>query len=193
MRTKPESSTAPLREAARGRARAGAAGPSGVQRGAEGGAGARQLLPVALDTYWQVHREIAEDLYPFGLTTPQYLVLVHLVASRREAGMRQLARAGRHDAATMTAVVDGLVRRGWVVRRRSAADRRRVVVRMTPKGRRVYQLATRRLILRWRRALRTFSGAEQLQLLSLLLRLLEALQDTAGQPTRANPRRVVSP
>ncbi|HLE23643.1 MAG TPA: MarR family transcriptional regulator [Anaerolineales bacterium] len=193
MRTKPESSTAPLREAARGRARAGAAGPSGVQRGAEGGAGARQLLPVALDTYWQVHREIAEDLYPFGVTTPQYLVLVRLVAGRREAGMRQLARAGRHDAATMTAVVDGLVRRGWVVRRRSAADRRRVVVRMTPKGRRVYQLATRRLILRWRRALRTFSGAEQLQLLSLLLRLLEALQDTAGQPTRANPRRVVSP
>ena len=187
MRTKPESSTAPLREAARGRARAGAAGPSGVQRGAEGGAGARQLLPVALDTYWQVHREIAEDLYPFGVTTPQYLVLVRLVAGRREAGMRQLARAGRHDAATMTAVVDGLVRR------RSAADRRRVVVRMTPKGRRVYQLATRRLILRWRRALRTFSGAEQLQLLSLLLRLLEALQDTAGQPTRANPRRVVSP
>src|SRR3990172_3648431 len=193
MRTNPEAATAPRREAARGRAGAGAAGPGGVQRGAEGGAGARQLLPVALDTYWQVHREIAEDLYPFGVTTPQYLVLVRLVAGRREAGMRQLARAGRHDAATMTAVVDGLVRPGWVVPRRSAADRRRVVVRMTPKGRRVYQLATRRLILRWRRALRTFSGAEQLQLLSLLLRLLEALQDTAGQPTRANPRRVVSP
>src|SRR3990170_8070042 len=191
MRTKPESSTAPLREAARGRVRAGAAGPSGVQRGAEGGAGARQLLPVALDTYWQVHREIAEDLYPFWVTTPQYLVLVRLVAGRREAGMRQLARAGRHDAATMTAVVDGLVRRGWVVRRRSAADRRRGVVRVTPKGRRIYQLATRRLILRWRRALRTFSGVEQLQLLSLLLRLLEGLQETAGLQLRAHPRRVV--
>jgi DNA-binding MarR family transcriptional regulator len=91
-------------------------------------------LPVALDTYWQVHREIAGDLSPFGLTTPQYLVLVHLVAGRREAGMRQLARAGRHDPATMTAVVDGLVQRGWVVRRRSPVDRRRVVVRLTPRG-----------------------------------------------------------
>jgi DNA-binding MarR family transcriptional regulator len=160
-----------------------------VRRGGEGVAGARQLLPVALDTYWQVHREIAGDLYPFGLTTPQYLVLVHLMAGRREAGMRQLARAGRHDAATMTAVVDGLVRHGWVVRRRSAADRRRVVVRMTPKGRRIYQLATRRLILRWRRALRTFSGTEQLQLLILLQRLLEALQETSGPPAR----RPVSP
>jgi DNA-binding MarR family transcriptional regulator len=173
--------------------RTGFPGPSGVQRGGEAGAGARQLLPVALDTYWQVHREIAEDLFPFGLTTPQYLVLVHLGAGRREAGMRQLARAGRHDAATMTAVVDGLVRRGWVVRRRAAADRRRVVVRLTPKGRRIYQLATRRLILRWRRALRTFSGGEQLQLLSLLLRLLEALQDTSGVPGRGGPRRLASP
>jgi DNA-binding MarR family transcriptional regulator len=167
--------------------------PDGLHRGGEGGAGARQLLPAALATYWQVHREIGGDLYPFGLTTPQYLVLVHLVASRREAGMRQLAQAGRHDAATMTAVVDGLVRRGWVVRRRAAADRRRVVVRLTPKGRRTYQLATRRLILRWRRALRTFSGVEQLQLLSLLLRLLEALQDTTSLPARGGPRRLASP
>lgn len=164
-----------------------------VRPGGEPGTGARQLLPAALDTYWQVRREIAEDLYPFGLTTPQYLVLVHLVAGRREAGMGELARAGRHDPATMTAVVDGLVRRGWVVRRRSAADRRRVVVRLTPKGRRTYQLATRRLILRWRRALRTFSGVEQLQLLSLLLRLLEALQDTAGTALPGGPRRLASP
>src|SRR3972149_6107067 len=84
-------------------------------------------------------------------------------------------------------------RGGWVSPRRSAADRRRVVVRLTPKGRRIYQLATRRLILRWRRALRTFSGAEQLQLLSLLLRLLEGLQETAGQPARVGLRRLASP
>jgi DNA-binding MarR family transcriptional regulator len=160
----------------------------------EPGAGARSLLPVALDTYWRVRREIAEDLRPFGLTTSQYLVLVRLAAGRREAGMRELARAGRHDPATMTAVVDGLMRRGWVARRRGAADRRRVVVRLTPKGRRTYQLATRRLILRWRHALRTFSGEEQLELLGLLMRLLDELQET-GSPAlgRAGVRRVVSP
>jgi DNA-binding MarR family transcriptional regulator len=158
--------------------RAAMAGKAAGRR-AEPGAGARTLLPVALDTYWRVHREIAADLHPFDLTTPQYLVLVHLAAGRREAGMRELARAGRHDPATMTAVVDGLMRRGWIARRRAVADRRRVVVRLTPKGRRTYQLATRRLILRWRHALRTFSGEEQLGLLSLLIRLLQALQETA--------------
>lgn len=172
---------------ARRKRQSGVRTPVGGPRAGEPGAGARQLLPVALDTYWQVHREIAADLSPSGLTTPQYLVLVHLVAGHREAGMRQLARAGRHDPATMTAVVDGLVERGWVVRRRSPVDRRRVVVRLTPKGRRTYQLATRRLIVRWRRALRTFAGAEQLQLLGLLLRLLEGLRDSAD-PRRGEPR-----
>jgi DNA-binding MarR family transcriptional regulator len=163
--------------------------PSAGSAWLEAGAGARALLPVALDTYWQVRREIADDLVPFDLTTSQYLVLVHLVAARRETGMRELARAGRHDPATMTAVIDGLVRRGWVVRRRGTADRRRVAVRLTPRGRRIYQLATRRLILRWRRALRSFSGAEQLQLLSLLLQLLGALQETAVVAARGGERR----
>src|SRR3989304_9205614 len=88
--------------------------------GGEGGTGARQLLPAALDPYWQVRRELADDLQPVGLTTSQYLVLVHLAGARREASMRELARAGRHDPATMTALVDTLVRRGWVARRRSA-------------------------------------------------------------------------
>src|SRR3989304_6416884 len=75
--------------------------------GGEGGTGARQLLPAALDTYWQVRRELANDLQPVGLTTSQYLVLVHLAATRREMGMLELARPGRHDPATMTARMDG--------------------------------------------------------------------------------------
>jgi DNA-binding MarR family transcriptional regulator len=167
--------------------RAGAAGGRGGPRPEPGG-GARALLPAALDTYWQVRREIAADLAPFGLTTSQYLVLVQLAGRRGEAGMQELARAGRHDPATMTAVVDGLVRRAWVARRLAAADRRRVAVRLTPRGRRTYQLATRRLILRWRRALRSFSGAEQMQLLSLLLRLLDALQEAADSGRGAERR-----
>ncbi len=143
-------------------------------------AGARQLLPVALDTYWQVRRELSDDLRPAGLTISQYLALVHLAGARGELGMRDLARQGRYDPATATVLVDGLVRRGFVVRRRSAVDRRRVGVRLTPRGRRLHQTATRRLIVRWRRALRTFSGDEQLQLLGLLLRLLEALRQPTG-------------
>src|SRR3972149_2017886 len=72
--------------------------------GGEGGTGARQLLPAALDTYWQVRRELANDLQPVGLTTSQYLVLVHLAGARRGkgelgAGTRRPARPGNDDGA----------------------------------------------------------------------------------------------
>lgn len=138
--------------------------------------GARTLLPVALATYWQVRHELAEDLKPVGLTIAQYVTLVQLAAARREVGMSELARAGRTDPATATALVDGLVRRGLAVRRRTPTDRRRVGVRLTSRGRRAHQTATRNLIVRWRRALRSFEGPEQIALLSLLLRLLDGLQ-----------------
>jgi DNA-binding MarR family transcriptional regulator len=49
-------------------------------------------------------------------------------------------RAGLHPA-TMTGVLDRLERAGWVVRERSADDRRSVVVRAVPeRGGEVYQL-----------------------------------------------------
>src|ERR1700759_4708504 len=49
-------------------------------------------------------------------------------------------RAGLHPA-TMTGVLDRLERAGWVVRERSADDRRAVVIRAVPaRGREVFQL-----------------------------------------------------
>lgn len=140
------------------------------------GGSAQTLLPVALATYWQVRHELAQDLKPSALTISQYVVLVQLAAGRRETGMTELALAGRFDPATATVLVDGLVRRGLVTRRRAPGDRRRVMVRLTARGRRLHQTATRRLILRWRQALRSFDGDEQRELLTLLLRLLEGLQ-----------------
>jgi DNA-binding MarR family transcriptional regulator len=90
--------------------------------------------------------------------------------------MKALAEAGLQDAATMTAIVDRLVRRGWVVRRRSAVDRRRVAVRLTARGRALLRAVPRRLDLRWRRALRRLTPSEQATLLRLLEQLLEGMR-----------------
>ena len=90
--------------------------------------------------------------------------------------MKALAQASLQDAATMTAIVDGLVRRGWVVRRRSAGDRRRVSVRLTVRGRTLLRAVPRRLDLRWHRALRRLSSTEQALLLRLLEQLLEGMR-----------------
>jgi DNA-binding MarR family transcriptional regulator len=141
----------------------------------EAGQEARSLLPLALHLWWRVRRELAEDLDPFRLTVAQYVPLVYLATARREVGMGELAEASLMDAATMTAIIDLLVARGWVARRRSAADRRRVAVRLTLRGRTLLRAVPRRLDLRWRRALRGLSRPEQLTLLRLLQRLLEGL------------------
>lgn len=142
---------------------------------------ARSLLPLALHLWWRVRRELAEDLDPFRLTVAQYVPLVYLATARREVGMSELAEASLQDRATMTAIVDLLVERGWVARRRSATDRRRVAVRLTLRGRALLRVVPRRLDLRWRRALRGLSRPEQLTLLRLLQRLLDGLTEAEGR------------
>ncbi len=133
------------------------------------------MLPLALQLWWRVRKRLADDLEPFRLTVAQYVPLVFLATARGEVGMGTLAQASLQDAATMTAIVDGLVRRNWVVRRRSALDRRRVAVRLTPRGRALLRAVPRRLDLRWRRALRRLSPVEQATLLRLLEQLLEGM------------------
>ena len=140
------------------------------------GAEARSLLPLALHLWWRVRRELAEDLEPFRLTVAQYVPLVYLATARGDVGMAELAQASLQDAATMTAIVDRLVRRGWVTRRRLSTDRRRVAVRLTPRGRALLRAVPRRLDLRWRRALRDMSRGEQQTLLRLLQQLLDGLR-----------------
>ncbi|HET7011178.1 MAG TPA: MarR family transcriptional regulator [Anaerolineales bacterium] len=139
---------------------------------------ARSLLPLALHLWWRVRRELAEDLDPFRLTVAQYVPLVYLATARREVGMAELAQASLQDPATMTAIVDLLVRRGWVARRRSSSDRRRVAVRLTLRGRALLRAVPRRLDLRWRRALRGMNRSDQLALLRLLQQLLDGLKET---------------
>jgi DNA-binding MarR family transcriptional regulator len=136
----------------------------------------QSLLPLALQLWWRVRRQLADDLEPFRLTVAQYVPLVYLATARGEVGMRRLSEASLQDAATMTVIVDGLVRRGWVVRRRATGDRRRVTVHLTARGRALLRAVPRRLDLRWRRALRRLTTGEQAALLRLLEQLLEGMR-----------------
>ena len=48
--------------------------------------------------------------------------------------MSQLAELTNQVSATMTGIIDRLVDRGWVERNRNPADRRTVLVQLTPVG-----------------------------------------------------------
>lgn len=72
-------------------------------------------------------------LAEFGLTYPQYIVLLVLF-ERAESTVNGIAEALRLDAATVTPLLKRLADAGWVSRERSRTDERVVVVRLTSKA-----------------------------------------------------------
>ncbi len=81
----------------------------------------------------------ATDLYSkhlsktTGLTTPQLLILQNL-AERGEATVSELAKAINLSQATVTTILDRLVKKEFIVRERSTEDRRKVITRLTEQG-----------------------------------------------------------
>src|SRR6195256_5132618 len=72
-------------------------------------------------------------LKKLGVTYPQYLVLV-VLWERGTQGVGELASALAMDFGTLSPMLKRLERKGFVARRPSPADERRVVVSLTPKG-----------------------------------------------------------
>lgn len=70
-----------------------------------------------------------------GLSVPQYSLLRPLLESD-ELSSGELSNAAGLTPATATHMLDQLVRSGMITRERSADDRRVVITRLTPDGRR---------------------------------------------------------
>lgn len=68
------------------------------------------------------------------VTVQQCVVMQELLAASRD--ISGLASYAGVSASAMTRLVDGLERRGWVIRSRGEDDRRRVDVGLTQQGRR---------------------------------------------------------
>ncbi|MFO1282687.1 MAG: MarR family transcriptional regulator [Burkholderiales bacterium] len=112
----------------------------------------------------------ADECGSLGLTPAQYGVLAALDALG-EIDQAGLARALGLDAATAGQVLRGLERRGLVMRRASASDRRRTNVRPTAAGRRLAASATAGVRRAQRRLLAPLSASERRRLLALLARI----------------------
>ena len=130
-----------------------------------------------------LRRRFARDLSRHGLTFPQFMTLLSLERSGESCRMGPLAEATMQSAASMTAIVDRLLERGLVERRRDPKDRRSVVVSLTEIGREVLNRvrADRRHAVK--QALAQLGPGEQSRLLETLdkmIHLLEETEDTEG-------------
>jgi DNA-binding MarR family transcriptional regulator len=82
----------------------------------------------------QGNKRMADNLVRYDLTLAQYLALDALALKNAECSMSELAERIQQSSATMTGIIDRLVDKKWVSRRRSDEDRRAVYVGLTTEG-----------------------------------------------------------
>jgi DNA-binding MarR family transcriptional regulator len=135
---------------------------------------ANDLRPVML----RVARELRKETEQFGVTARQ-VTLLSLVKRSPGLTLRALADAEAISAPALSGQVDRLEHAGLLVRVRSAVDRRRVGLELTPEGER---------LLRSVRARRTAWLAERLsalepEALQAIEAAVEPLRELLGEST----------
>lgn len=98
-----------------------------------------QVLPLLQLVSDLVTKRSDRFLVDWGLTTPQYELLLAAV-SDPEITLGDLSDHLHCSRGNVTGIVDRLERDGWLVRERSAEDRRVIRVRLTEKGYDVKQI-----------------------------------------------------
>lgn len=96
---------------------------------------AHRALESLLHAEATVRRSLARDLEGARVQSTGFFVLVLLSTAGGELELRALRHRMQTSKANATEVIDRLVARSLVTRRRSPADRRTVLVEITPAGR----------------------------------------------------------
>ncbi len=109
-----------------------------------------------------------------GITAVQFRVL-QIISERSHATAKEISVRMRVSQATVTSLVDKLVRQGMVVREKSEQDRRQTNIHITPKGRQTLDEAPDPLQQRFVRKFDAMEDWEQSMLVSSLERVATML------------------
>ena len=133
-----------------------------------------QLGAVALEPIFAAH----------DITKTQWSALVALHFDRAST-CAEIARDLGHDKGATTRVVDTLEERGWVTRSREDGDRRMVRVTLTPSGDAIAATVRDAVIAMWNDWLRDWKAEDITDLIRLLGRLRDTLQQTPDEGASA--------
>ncbi|MBX7056602.1 MAG: MarR family transcriptional regulator [Leptospirales bacterium] len=136
------------------------------------------ILYLASKLRQEAFRLLERELSRRGLQdlAPAHGDLLFVLLHSGPLTMMELARRTRRDKSTVSALVEQLATRGFVLRRRDAEDGRRVVVDLGARARKAAPELMRISAAMNRRMLQGFSAAELTQLSELLLRALRNLE-----------------
>ncbi len=109
----------------------------------------------------------AEEMKDSALTPRQYAVLA-VLAENEGSSQTQIVDATGIDRSTLADIVKRLVQRGFLARRRSRADARAYVVRLTPQGHSQLKVANPAAARASERVLRGLANGQRHDLVALL-------------------------
>jgi DNA-binding MarR family transcriptional regulator len=120
-----------------------------------------------------------------GFTFIQYAIMAWL-RDGLAVNPKDFSVAFRHDSGALTRVIDQLAERGLLERVRRDRDRRKVELRLTPKGRETIESLIPVVVDTLNHAFAEFSSSELQELQRLLIKLNTRLQATV-EPAKAPP------
>jgi DNA-binding MarR family transcriptional regulator len=121
------------------------------------------------------------------VTSPQSSVLLSIYEGG-EVDLRTVGADASLDRSTLSAVVDRLIRRHYVQRRRDPKDSRKYLLALTEEGKAVTAELQRRSELLNRRLLRLLAEEDSAQLVSLLQRFVVAAEVEVDQDSPSAAR-----
>lgn len=123
-------------------------------------------------SFFQATRKDAET---FGITRIQLMVL-KIVQQCSNLGMNELADRMHSSPSTVSGIVDRLVQAGLIVRDRPEKDRRSVVLKVTPEGKRLLELTSERIMNRLAPLMQQLSEEDVSHLLRIHGQIVNILQ-----------------
>jgi DNA-binding MarR family transcriptional regulator len=126
--------------------------------------------------YCTTVKALERALAPHGMTLPSAQALLAIAGGPQPVTPSGLGRALALETSSVTGLVDRLVERGWVTRRRDLPDRREVRLRLTDEGQAALLAATDPWDATLTRLFASLSPAELVELTRVLGRVSEHAQ-----------------
>jgi DNA-binding MarR family transcriptional regulator len=140
------------------------------------------IAHVADQLIWLGNKRFAQLLSTYGLTPPQYFTLVSMSRQDRPRSMHILAEVTHQDAATVTGIIDRLIKLGYVSRQRGREDRRKVYVTLEDAGQEVVDKIHQTIHQNWQRSFSGLSQGDLDEMLRMIKTVLEAYKSAPETP-----------
>ncbi len=138
---------------------------------------ARQVMDVFNRIQEAIRARYVRQITPYKLTVTQFKALQHLHWHDEGLSIGELSGHLGLTSSTVSGIVDRLQRDGWIERKRDPRDRRRVTVKLTPKGEELFEQKPRSTEDFWRETIARLDEEERVSLLKILSRLRGVMEN----------------